>query len=291
VVLREACAVVGMDHAGAELLRMGSNAVYRLPVGQVIVRIASGAGRGPAVADRTVRVARWLAGEDFPAARLVGGVVQPVVVGSGGVVTFWEDAQGGGEYADLVELAELLRRLHWLAEPEALGLPYYDPFARVSGALAVLESAGVSEGDRSFLEARARRLCGEYERLDFVLPFGLVHGDANVGNAIRDRAGQALLIDLDDVSLGHREWDLVLTALFYDRFGWHTRTEYAKFVHHYGFDLMTWPGYPVLADIRELMMVLWLGRQVSVKPEAAAEFVRRVETLRTDGSRRGWKPF
>ena len=290
MVLREACAVVGLDPEGAELLRMGSNAVYRLPVGQVIVRIASGAGSGPSVADRTVRVARWLAREDFPAARLVPGVVQPVVA-AGGVVTFWEDAQGGGEYADLVELADLLRRLHWLAEPEALELPYYDPFARVSGTLAVRESAGVAEADRSFLEARARRLQEQYGRLDFVLPFGLVHGDANVGNAIRDRAGQALLIDLDDVSLGHREWDLVLTAMFCDRFGWHTREEYAQFAHRYGFDLMTWPGYPVLADIRELMMVLWLGRQVSVSPEAAEEFARRVETLRTEGSRREWKPF
>ncbi|MGW4566092.1 hypothetical protein ACWEN3_28010, partial [Streptomyces sp. NPDC004561] len=32
--------------------------------------------------------------------------------------------------------------------------------------------------------------------------------------------------------------------------------EYAEFVHRYGFDLMNWPGYETLGDLRELMIVL-----------------------------------
>ncbi|MEU4965809.1 hypothetical protein [Streptomyces smyrnaeus] len=54
---------------------------------------------------------------------------------------------------------------------------------------------------------------------------------------------------------------MVRSALFYERFGWHTRTEYESFVHHYEFGLMNRPGYPVLADVRELMMTLWFGQQ------------------------------
>jgi aminoglycoside phosphotransferase (APT) family kinase protein len=222
--------------------------------------------------------------------RVVAGVEQPVVVG-GRVVTFWENAQDRVEYARLDELADLLKWLHWLEEPEELGLGYFDPFAKVWGSLRSLADTGVSEDDREFLEERAGRLHKDYDRLDFVLPFGVVHGDANVGNAIRGSDGRALLIDLDGFTLAQREWDLVLTALYYERFGWHTRAEYESFVFHYGFDLMNWPGYPVLADVRELMMTLWLGHQVSTNARAAEEFPRRVRALRTGGSRRDWQPF
>ncbi|MFF7530765.1 hypothetical protein ACFZB2_16950 [Streptomyces bobili] len=34
---------------------------------------------------------------------------------------------------------------------------------------------------------------------------------------------------------GRRERDLILTALCYDRYGWHTKAEYAEFIHRYGF--------------------------------------------------------
>ena len=287
-VLRAACGSVGLDATGAELLRLGSNAVYRLSATPVIVRIARDRGSLPDM-ERAARVARWLAGEDFPAARLVPGISQPVMA-DGHVVTFWENAQDDTEYAHLDELADLLRRLHWLEEPEALRLPYFDPFVKVRASLRDLDGL-IAEDDLRFLEERAQRLSKEYDRLDFVLPFGMIHGDANVGNAIRDRNGQAILIDLDGFALAPREWDLILTSLYYDRFGWHTRAEYESFVHHYGFDLMNWPGYSVLADVRELMMTLWLGHQVTTSSRSAEEFAKRVQAIRTDGSRRDWSAF
>jgi hypothetical protein len=54
---------------------------------------------------------------------------------------------------------------------------------------------------------------------------------------------------------------------------------------------MNWPGYEVLADLRELMMTLWLGRKAAAEPKAPEEFARRVESIRTGGDRRLWKPF
>ncbi|MGP3986568.1 phosphotransferase family protein [Streptomyces sp. 3N207] len=286
-VLREACASAGLDLAGAELLRLGSNAVYRLSTAPVIVRIARDTGALEEM-QRAVGVARWLETEDFPATRVLGDVEQPVVIG-GRVVTYWVNLQDEVEYARLDELADLLKWLHWLEEPKSLGMPYFDPFAKVWGSLRTLD--GVSDADRTFLEERAGELNKAYSRLDFVLPFGLIHGDASIGNILRSRTGQAVLIDLDGFALAPREWDLVQTALFYERFGWHTRTEYESFVHHYGFDLMNWPGYPALADVRELMMTLWLGQQASAKAKSAEEFSRRVGDIRQGGSRRNWQPF
>ena len=286
-VLKAACRAVNLDPSGAELLRLGSNAVYRLRTSPVIVRIARDPDSREDI-ERVVQVARWLEAEHLPATRLALDIDQPTVV-DGRAVTYWQNAQDSPEYASLDELADLLRRLHWLNQPDSLRLPYLDPFAKVWDSLRHLE--GIAAEDRQFLEDRADRLHKQYDRLDFVLPPGVLHGDANVGNAIRDRNGQAILIDFDGFAVGPREWDLVLTSLYYERFGWHTRTEYESFVYHYGFDLMNWPGYPVLADLRELMMTLWLGQQVRTSEKAAAEFARRVQAIRTDGSRRDWQPF
>ncbi len=287
VVLREACEAAGLDAVGADLLRLGSNAVYRLVSLPIIVRIA----RDPAVLpdmERAVAVARWLETVDFPATRVPADIAQPIVV-RGLVVTFWESVQEREEYATVGELADLLRRLHWLEEPESLGLPYFDPMAKLSASLNGLDA--VSEEDRSFLEERAARLGKEYDRLDFVLPYGMIHGDASIGNILRHRDGHAVLIDLDGFALAPREWDLIQTPLFYDRYGWHTAAEYADFVYRYGFDLMNWPGYETLADLRELMMVAWLGHQVGVSERSAAEFARRVQSLRTGEGRKEWGPF
>jgi aminoglycoside phosphotransferase (APT) family kinase protein len=286
-ILQEACATAGLDSRGAELLRLGSNAVYRLPSLPIVVRIA----RDPSLLeemDRAVKVARWLEAQDFPANRVPASVAQPLVVG-GLVVTFWESVQDSEEFATVGELADLLRRLHWLEEPESLGLPYFDPLAKLTASLEGLD--GVAGKDREFLEQRAAKLAKDYDRLDFVLPFGMIHGDANIGNVLRHREGHAVFIDLDGLALAPREWDLILTAIYYDRYGWHTKTEYGEFVHRYGFDLMNWPGYETLADLRELMMVAWVGHQVTSSERAAAEFARRMRSLRTGKDRDQWGPL
>lgn len=127
------------------------------------------------------------------------------------MVTFRESVQEREEYATVGELADLLRRFHWLEEPEALRLPYFDPPARLSASLDGLTA--VSAEDRSFLEERAAKLAEEYGRPDFVLPFGLIHGDATIGNVLRHRDGHAILIDLDGLALAPREEEALGLAL------------------------------------------------------------------------------
>jgi len=205
------------------------------------------------------------------------------------VATFWELVAEEERFADVQGLAELLRRLHWLEEPASLGLGYLEPLAETWGRIDA--AVGLGADDRAFLRQRAEELRKRYGVLEFVLPFGLVHGDANVGNALIDSSGRARLIDLDGFALGPREWDLVLTAMYYERFGWHTRAEYEAFVDAYGFDVMNWYGYPVLADMRELMMTVWLTQNMAGDAEVSAEVERRLADLRSGGDRHGWMPF
>lgn len=112
-----------------------------------------------------------------------------------------------------------------------------------------------------------------------------------MGNVIRHRDGYPVLIDLDSFATGPREWDLVLTATYYDSFGWHTAQEYQDFVGIYGFDVMEWPGFPTLRAIRELIMVSWLSQKAAENDETTAELRRRVNDLRTGASRHGWQPY
>jgi aminoglycoside phosphotransferase (APT) family kinase protein len=192
------------------------------------------------------------------------------------------------EYATVGELGALLRRLHALEPPPSLDLPPLRPFRRVGRRI---ELADLADDDRVFLLSRLDELRGQFAGLTFALPPGPIHGDASVGNIIRRRDGQAVLIDLDGFAAGPREWDLTLTAVYFDRLGWHTEQEYREFVTAYGFDVMTWPGYPVLRDIRELIMVTWLAQNMRESADIAAEVRRRIADLRAGGGPRNWSPY
>jgi Ser/Thr protein kinase RdoA (MazF antagonist) len=285
-LLTEACAAAGLDPDGARLMRLGSNAVYHL-AGPVVARIA----RPDAESEkprRTVAVARWLESVDYPAVRAIR-VDQPVVVNSH-AVTFWEAvSDDGSEYASIAQVAEVIARLHALTAPGTLRLSELRPFANAGERIA--SSEWLSPGDRDFMNSELARLQAGYARLEFALPHGVIHGDANVGNVLRDPAGRPVVIDLDDFATGPREWDLILTALYYDRYGWHTREEYETFTKAYGYDIMQWPGYPMLADIREFIMVTWVAQKASENEKTAAEARKRVDALRTGASRKDWLPF
>jgi aminoglycoside phosphotransferase (APT) family kinase protein len=284
--LERGCATVGLDADGARLLRLGSNAVYRLKA-PVVVRI-SRPGAEFDHASRTVAVARWLESVGYPAVRVVR-VDQPVDVG-GYVTTFWQAiSDDGDEYASTPEIAEVLARLHQLAAPEELSLPPLVPFANAARRIA--DNTWLSPGDRSFLAGMLAELQDAYGGLEFALPQGVIHGDASVGNVLRDSHGNPVLIDLDGFAIGPREWDLVLTAIYYDSFGWHTQQEYEAFARGYGFDIMHWPGYPVLRSIREFLMVTWVIQKAAESEQVAAEARKRISALRTGASRKDWQPY
>jgi hypothetical protein len=54
---------------------------------------------------------------------------------------------------------------------------------------------------------------------------------------------------------------------------------------------MRWPGYPVLRDVREFLMVTWLSQKAGHDEQAAAEVAKRIAALRTGGSKRDWLPY
>jgi aminoglycoside phosphotransferase (APT) family kinase protein len=286
VLLDQACAVVGLDADGARLLRIGSNVVYHLAE-PVVARISrKGADLGQA--RRTVAVARWLESVDYPAVRATA-VGQPAEI-NGHAITFWESvSDDGDQYASPAEVAQVLVELHRLDAPAYLHLPMLAPFE--SAARRIAANEWLRPKDRKFLTEQLAVMRDRYAGLEFVLPQGVIHGDANVGNVLHDMEGKPVVIDLDGFAIGPREWDLALTAIYYDSFGWHTRDEYETFVRVYGFDIMQWPGYPTMRAVREFLMVTWVIQGAKESPRVAAETAKRLAALRTGASRTDWQPY
>jgi aminoglycoside phosphotransferase (APT) family kinase protein len=285
-ILEQACAIAGIDATGARLLRVGSNTVYRLKA-PIIARI-SRPGADPVQVRQTVAVARWLKSVDYPAVRLVD-VDQPVMLGRH-VVTFWDAvSDDGDQYASVAEVAQVLVQLHQLTAPDGLHLPELAPFA--NAAQRIEANTWLNPDDRAFLTATLTQMRALYAGLEFTLPPGVIHGDASIGNVLRDSDGRPVVIDLDGFAIGPREWDLAMTAIYYDSFGWHTRQEYQDFVRVYGYDIMTWPGYPAMRAIREFLMVTWVIQKAPESEQAAAEATKRIAALRTGASRKDWQPY
>ncbi len=287
--LREACSALGLDDGGAELIRFGQNAIYRLRHQPYVVRIARTAD--PADVRTEVRAARWLADMDFPATRLadLDHIAQPVEVG-GRLVTVWDLVRQGPDRPTMTDLGRILRGLHDLASPPDLELPLFEPFPNVPRRLALAPDS-VSQADTEFLRRRSAELAGAYASLSFELPTGPIHGDAHPGNLMRTESGEVLIGDLECFAAGPREWDIALPAAYRYGFGWLTDPEYQAFVDVYGYDVAKATCFPVLRSIRELNMTAWLMQNVDENETIRAEFQRRMADLRDPDAPRRWRPF
>jgi hypothetical protein len=286
-VLAAACEKAGLNGHGAELMRLGENALFRLAKTPVVVRIARSIDLLPDV-QKEVGVARWLETADFPGVRLHPHVPQPIVQ-ENRVITFWTFVRGSGRRATMTDLATLLRRLHRLTLPKDLALPSFDPFGRIQSRLD--QTNGISDSHLEFLAVRLNELRSEYAQLEFSLPSGHIHGDAHPGNIIYSDDGRPLLLDFERFAKGPREWDISVAGIYCRGFHWITEDEYSEFVRIYGFDVTTWPGFRVLQSLREFQMTTWLMQNVDHSAEIRAEFENRLASLRNGTGQRDWRPF
>lgn len=278
-----ACRDVGLDGTDAVLLRHGENAVYRLIHHPVVARIA----RHADVPRREVAVAAWLARSDLAAVRVCDAPDQLLVV-DGRIITWWDLIVESPEAPTFEDLASVLRRLHDLPPPTTTSLPIFDPMPRVLGRLTAA-GANVAESDREFLAGRRAELCAAYESLSFELEDGPIHGDAHLGNLMRREDGTVVLIDLEAFAWGPREWDASVFAAAYAVFGWMGEAEYRRCVDRYGWDPLTWSGFPVMRAIRELNMTTWLMQRAGESEVVDDEIARRLVDLRNDELPRRWR--
>lgn len=285
--LRVACQSSGLDHANAELIRLGENALFRLSSQPVVVRISRTVDYWDDVV-KEVEVARWLAEQQIPAARL-HDVPQPIRVGEY-PVTFWRYIAGRpGDGRDMAALGVVLRQVHGISPPTTFDLPRQNIFGRIDRRI---ESASIPAEDKTFLLRRVEELRSEVSRLKYPLSPTVTHGDAHVKNLMMTD-GQPILIDFEQFAWGQPEWDLALMATEYQTAGLWSAAEYGQFVKAYGYDVSSWEnGFNVLRATHEIMLTTWLMQNVNESSEVASEYQKRMRTIRgiADVSDR-WHPF
>lgn len=282
----QACTSLGLPSGDAELLRLGENAIFRVRghQRQLVVRISRSLTRMPIV-ERELCVARWLDTAGVPVARPFDDLVQPVVVG-GHPVSVWHFVDTGMDRPGVGDLARLLRQVHAVQDGPC-DLPQLDPLVHVESRIRGADR--LESADRDFLLDWSDQLRQRYAGLDFALRPGFIHGDAHTGNLL-GTAGRAVLTDFEMVAVGPREWDLAPLAVIHARFGL-TDHAYRDFVDEYGFDVESWPGFPVLRDIRELTMTAWLMQNLAEGPAVADEVSLRIASIRDGNTHRAWHAF
>lgn len=286
-VLREACRRAGLPADGAELLRLGENAIYRLAGAPVVVRIARSSRRWPD-AVKEVRMSRWLAEQGVRVVRLTDVDEQPFDV-DGHPVTFWEYIDGRrGRPDDVGDLARILRSIHELPVEQAPELPTFDPFARVVNRI---EQAPIPDDDRAFLAETLDKVCAQLQDLEFPLAPAVLHGDAHVQNLMVPTDGRPVVIDLENVAFGQPEWDISVTATEYLVAGFWTAEQYGEFVNGYGFDVTEWRGFKILQRMQSIKMTTWLMQNVRESAGIKSEYESRIRTMRGYATAGPWKPF
>ncbi|MEV6602816.1 aminoglycoside phosphotransferase family protein [Kutzneria sp. NPDC051319] len=278
--------LAGLATAGAELIRDGANVMYRLPHG-IVARI----GRvGTAeTARREIWASRWLAQSGLQVVTALDDVEQPTVVASQ-PITWWR-LLPPHRPATPAELGLVLRKLHALPMPSDSPFPALDPFADLHERIGVASS--VSADDIAWLQQHLAELRAAYEQLPPGLSTRVVHGDAWQGNIAVPDDGQPVLLDLETMSIGRPEWDLISLAVDRTDFERITANEYADFVDTYGgHDVIAWPGFRTLASLRELRWLSFVLNKASTNERAAAESRHRVACLRGEVARPwAWSAF
>lgn len=279
-ILRAACQVVGVDAAGAELLRQSENTIYRLP-GRVVARI-SRPGR-LAVAAKELQVAGWLADSGVRAVEPVPDQVQPVAV-DGRAVTFWRELPEH-RFSTHIELARMLRALHALPPPP-FALPTADPFVDLDSRIAGTRS--LSDTDRQWLLGRLNDLRAAYAALPPGLPYCAVHGDAWAGNFLVTEAG-TVVADLERFGYGPPEWDLSGVAVDHITFGYLSAGRWQEFSDAYGYDVVAWTGFDIVRDARELRKVTFAFQVADDEPNDLPQATYRLACIRGLHGSRPWK--
>jgi aminoglycoside phosphotransferase (APT) family kinase protein len=279
-----ACASIGVQAGGAQLLRLHSNAVFHLPRPDLIARISTERHGRQRIAV-SLAVTAWLAEQGFPT--VTPAHLHPVQAGPF-LASFWHYVETANIERTAAQLAPILRELHTMAEPP-FDLPGIDmPGVLEAAAETVLaHPKAFTADDQSFLTDRIADLEQQWGALCFALPSGLIHGDAHPNNLLPTTTARVLIGDWDSTCLGPREWDLIQPHYFHRRFST-TRADLDRAARVYGWDVRGWTGLDTLIAVREITGLGSYIRTASMKPGARQELTYRIATLRAGDTHAAW---
>jgi len=166
------------------------------------------------------------------------------------------------------DVGALLRQFH--TEHAGAAVAPWTPLRRVAQA-----TAGLAAADQAVLLGARDTLLAVLAGLDWLWPPDVIHGDVSPSNVMRAE-GRPVLVDVDFVAVGPREYDLASAALRRTT-GEIDRSTWLGFCRAYGADVLGWSGLPVLHRVMQLGAVafsLWdcqrSGRPLDWMPDVVA---------------------
>ena len=275
---------LGVPAHDASLVRLTNNAVYALPTAGLVIRIT----RSLVLKDRVrkvVKLATWFEHINAPTVRLSPCIDQPVPVGDL-LATVWRYVPPTPPEPTAHDLGRVMREFHALPPPP-FALPLWDP---VQDARARLDDAEALDDHRRAVLAR---WCDRIEEriVDLRARGGwrLVHGDAHVGNLLRETRERVVLCDFDPTCIGPWQVDLAAVAVGEIRFG--RANAYRSLVAAYGYDVTNDPDWPLFRKARELKMIVAAVPLLASSPGVAEEFRIRLSSIMRGDENARWTPY
>ena len=276
-VLDEFAARFGISGARPKLISFRQNAIFYLADQGISLRIY-GPAEHPVRAALMVNCARWLERHNFPAVRL-----SPILAGQpldllGYQISVWQWVRQDDlrpHYALLY--GRLLKSFHALPENDEFAVLPFDPVGKIRQRLDRLKTKQtISTESQTLLEGAYDRVnATQAELQNSKLGRGIIHGDAMPGNAIQ-RDGQMVMIDLDSVTFGPREWDLVPMAIAAKRFGQRGQARWREFLEGYGIDEGDLAELHAAKIIKQLSMTVYLCLSAGQSAAIDTEIARRL---------------
>ncbi|RGC69751.1 Phosphotransferase enzyme family protein [Micromonospora sp. MW-13] len=282
--MHQVAAGLGVPTRDARLLRLTNNAVFALPSAAIVIRIARTHQLYERV-NKVVRLAHWFAHVDAPAIRLAADVEQPVQVGRL-LASVWKYVPPTLPAPTAEDLGRALREFHMPGVPP-FPLPMWDPIGDARRRLD--DAEGLGDHARDFLVDWCNRLEPRLAALRRDTEGQLIHGDAHVGNLLREPSGRAVLCDFDATCVGPRQVDLVAVAVGEARFG--GVDSYQSLADTYGYDVTTDPSWPLLREARELKMIVAAVPLLASSASIVREFTTRLRSVMEGNHQARWTPF
>ncbi|MGH3897666.1 MAG: phosphotransferase enzyme family protein [Pseudonocardiaceae bacterium] len=277
------CELAGLHGVAPELLRFGNNAVFG--IGEAHVVRVMRPTTSEADVQREIELAREFARLDVPAVRLADLTAQQPLKAHDCLGTAWERLKEPDHGSLYGPFGQLLRTFHQRTTQLRLPLEPWRPLASSDRRLAELPGYYTPE-DIAMLTRWSRQIAVELDQVKPVLPGGVIHGQAEVGNVLL-HAGNPVLIDFERVAIGPWEWDLIDTAVTVTRFGL-PEQRYLNFADAYGFDVRAWNGYEIYRRLWELRATTWFMQNGQHSREAAREVEVRLQTWRDEDPDTRW---
>ncbi|MFJ9456836.1 phosphotransferase family protein [Kitasatospora sp. NPDC101447] len=198
-------------------------------------------------------------------------------------MTFWQHLPQPDRPVPATQLAGPLRALHQLPVPPFDVRPV-DTVGAIRRSIGV--TTALTQDEIAYLKDRLSELTNAQHELRYVRTPGLLQGDPQHRNALHHQ-GAAVLCDWDTACFGQPELDLVTVEIHCRRFGYGS-AHYQEFADRYGFDVTTWPGFPVLSGLRELRMITTNAKRASAGTRTLEEVRRRIQGLRSNHDELKW---